>query len=87
MAFYKYKNSRRIRKKLLKFAHHFEYEESGLNIEDLKKMINEKKVVYDHAVDQKGYKWSGNFQLKKIEKKLLPTYVISNIEKYKDWLD
>ena len=76
-----------LEKKLLKFAHHFEYEESGLNIEDLKKMINEKKVVYDHAVDQKGYKWSGNFQLKKIEKNLLPTYVASNIEKYKDWLD
>ena len=75
-----------LEKKLLKFAHHFEYEESGLNIEDLKKMINEKKVVYDHAVDQKGYKWSGNFQLKKIDKNLLPPYVANNTEKYKDWL-
>jgi len=76
-----------LEKKLLKFAHHFEYEESGLNIQDLKKMINEKKVVYDHAVDQKGYKWSGNFQLKKVDKNLLPPYVANNTEKYKDWLD
>ena len=76
-----------LEKKLLKFAHHFEYEQSGLNIEDLRKMMKERKVVYDHSVDQKGYKWSGNFQLEKIKKSLLPAYVYNNEEKYKDWLD
>ena len=81
------RTAKELEKKLLKFAHHFEYEQSGLNIEDLKKMMKEKKVVYDHAVDQKGYKWSGNYQLKKIKKDLLPTYISNNEEKYKDWLD
>jgi hypothetical protein len=76
-----------LEKKLLKFAHHFEYEQSGLNIEDLRKMMKERKVVYDHSVDQKGYKWSGNFQLEKIKKNVLPAYVCNNEEKYKDWLD
>ena len=39
------KNTRRLEKKLLNFAHHFEYEESGLNIDDIKKLINRKKNV------------------------------------------
>ena len=76
-----------LEKKLLNFAHHYEYEESGLKINDLKKLISEKRVMYDHNVDQKGYKWSGKSILKKIDEKLLPNYVSSNISKYSEWLD
>ena len=35
-----------LEKKLLNFAHHYEYEESGLKITDLKKLISEKRVMY-----------------------------------------
>ena len=76
-----------LEKKLLNFAHHYEYEESGLNINDLKKLISEKRVMYDHNVDQKGYKWSGKSILKTLEKKHLPEYVSENSSKYKEWLD
>ena len=76
-----------LEKKLLNFAHHYEFEESGLKINDLKKLINEKRVMYDHNIDQKGYKWSGKSILKKVNESLLPKYVSSNLDKYKDWLD
>ena len=76
-----------LEKKLLNFAHHYEFEESGLNIENLRKLIADKRVMYDHNVDQKGYKWSGKSILKKIENKLLPEYVCVNLNKYSDWLD
>ena len=76
-----------LEKKLLNFAHHYEYEESGLKINDLKKMINEKRSIYDHNVDQKGFKWSGKSMLKKIQNYELPDYINNNLEKYKDWLD
>ena len=76
-----------LEKKLLNFAHHYEYEESGLNINDLKRFIHEKRVMYDHKVDQKGYKWSGKSILKAIDKNYLPSYINHNLEKYKDWLD
>ena len=76
-----------LEKKLLNFAHHYEFEESGLKINDLRKLISEKRVMYDHNVDQKGYKWSGKSILKKIDEKLLPNYVSSNISKYSEWLD
>ena len=76
-----------LEKKLLNFAHHYEYEESGLNIDNLKKMIAEKRVMYDHNVDQKGYKWSGKSILKNLNVELLPEYISSNLDKYSDWLD
>ena len=76
-----------LEKKLLNFAHHYEFEESGLKVDDLKKLISEKRVMYDHNVDQRGYKWSGKSILKTIDVKNLPSYVASNIIKYKEWLD
>ena len=72
---------------MLNFAHHYEFEESGLQIDDLKKLINEKRVMYDHTVDQKGYKWSGKSILEKLDSSYLPKYISSNFEKYKKWLD
>ena len=76
-----------LEKKLLNFAHHYEYEESGLNIENLKKLISEKRVMYDHNVDSKGFKWSGKSILKKYDINLLPEHVSGNLDKYNEWLD
>ena len=76
-----------LEKKLLNFAHHYEYEESGLNLDNLKKLISEKRVMYDHNIDQKGYKWSGKSKLKNYDTKLLPKYIYSNIDKFSKWLD
>jgi len=73
--------------KLLNFAHHYEFEESGLKQSDLKKLILEKRVMYDHNVDQKGYKWSGKSKLKNISISELPKYIGLNNSKYKKWLD
>jgi len=73
--------------KLLNFAHHYEFETSGLKKDDIKKLILEKRVMYDHNVDQKDYKWSGKTKLKKILNSELPGYLDSNADKYKEWLD
>jgi beta-1,4-mannosyl-glycoprotein beta-1,4-N-acetylglucosaminyltransferase len=73
--------------KLLNFAHHYEFEESGLKVKDLKNLILEKKVIYDHKVDQRGFKWSGKQKLNKISNLELPGYINMNAGKYKDWLD
>ena len=81
------KSPEELEKKLSNFAHHFEFKESGLNIEDVKKYIAEKRVIYDYKADQKQYKWSGKSILKKIDSKLLPSYVINNLSRYSEWLD
>ena len=76
-----------LEKKLLNFAHHYEYQKSGLNIVDIKKFMQEKRVVYDHNIDQKGYKWSGKSVLEKIDHNHLPAHIKENLDKYKNWLD
>ena len=81
------KKAEDLEKKLLNFAHHYEFEESGLNIKDIKKLISEKRVMYDHNVDKKGFKWSGEARLKKIDLNYLPEYISKNLTKYNDWLD
>ena len=81
------KTAEELEKKLLNFAHHYEYQESGLDIKKIKQFIDEKRVIYDHNVDQKQFKWSGKVKLKKIENNFLPEYIRSNLNKYKDWLD
>jgi len=73
--------------KLSKFAHHYEFETSGLTIKDVEKMIEEKKVVYDHSIDQRGYKWSGNTKLKTLDLSKMPRYLEKNFSKYSKWLD
>tara|TARA_B100000427_G_scaffold325758_1_gene333187 strand:+ start:357 stop:1229 length:873 start_codon:yes stop_codon:yes gene_type:complete len=73
--------------KLSKFAHHYEFEASGLSIKDVEKMIEEKKVVYDHSIDQRGYKWAGNTKLKSLALSKMPTYLEKNYLKYGEWLD
>ncbi|MDC0937756.1 hypothetical protein OAR56_02005 [Pelagibacteraceae bacterium] len=81
------KTAEDLEKKLLNFAHHYEFEESGLKVEDIKKMIKEKRVIYDYKADQREYKWSGKPVLEKVNLDLLPPYVSSNLNYYKEWLD
>ena len=81
------KTPEQLYNKLLNFAHHFEFVKSGLKINDIKKIMNEKRIIYDHNIDQKGYKWSGKSILKNLDSKFLPDHVSSNLGKYSDWLD
>ncbi len=76
-----------LNKKMLNFAHHYEYEESGLKLNDLKELMEEKKVMYSHNVDKRGNKWSGGANLEKIESLHLPDYIKDNVNKFNKWLD
>ena len=77
---------KQLEKKLLNYAHHYEFEESGLKVKDIEKFISERRIIYDYKADQKKYKWSGRSILKKIETKYLPSYIYNNLRKYSDWL-
>jgi len=81
------KSAEDIEKKLLNYTHHYEFEQSGLDIQDLKRKIDEKKILYDHNVDQKKKKWGSDKMLSKIQFSKMPDYLRENIEKYKQWLD
>ena len=81
------KSPEEIEKKLNNFGHHLEYKESGLNLDDIKKMVNKGKAIYDYHADMRTSKWSGNEDLKKVSIKELPSYIQQNVIKYKEWID
>ena len=76
-----------IEKKLSNYTHHYEFEQSGLTIEDLRKKILEKNIIYDHSVDQKKPKWESKKTLTKIELSNMPKYLRENSDKYANWLE
>jgi len=76
-----------LEKKLLNFLHHVDYQQSGLKLEDIKRLMDEKKVMYHHTVDKKGNKWGDGEKLEKIDLKYIPQYIQKNIDKYLPWLD
>tara|TARA_Y100000590_G_scaffold456067_1_gene605854 strand:- start:903 stop:1796 length:894 start_codon:yes stop_codon:yes gene_type:complete len=76
-----------IEKKYLNFLHHQDFEYSGLKIEDIKKIIKNKKVLYDLGADQRDNKWSASKILNKISLTEMPDYIIKNTNKYSDWIE
>ena len=76
-----------LEKKMLSFVHYPDFEDSGLKLKDLKKIMNEKKVMYNHSIDKKDYRWSDGEKLITTKLEELPKYVLNNLENYKQWLD
>jgi len=81
------KSANDIEKKLLNYTHHYEFEQSGLTISDLRKKILEKKIIYDHNVDQRESKWKSEKTLIKTDFSSMPNYLKENYKKYSNWLE
>jgi beta-1,4-mannosyl-glycoprotein beta-1,4-N-acetylglucosaminyltransferase len=79
----------KIFEKYSNFGHHNEFEDSEIGIEDIKKMILEKRVGYNHLADQRNpNKISLNsYKLKKISIDQLPIEISYHKEKYKEFID
>jgi beta-1,4-mannosyl-glycoprotein beta-1,4-N-acetylglucosaminyltransferase len=76
-----------IEKKLKSYLHHREYDVDPIDINKIQNLINTKSVIYDHRVDKTEYKFGGGQKLEKIDLEFLPRYIVSNKEKYLDWLE
>ena len=81
------KNPEDIHYKLSNFMHHLEFEYSGLTINDMKNMVSERKILYDHDARQEDSKYTGRQSLVKVDNSILPLYIRDNLDKYKNWLE
>ena len=82
------KSPEEIYLKLNTFLHNVDFKLSGLKLDDIKKMVEEKKILYDHFADQKKVeKWDSPVTLEAINILNLPDYVINNKNKFKDWIE
>ena len=82
------KSPEEIFSKLNSFLHNVDFKLSGLNLDDIKKMISQKKIMYDHFADQRKVdRWNSPVVLKPADITILPEYIIKNRDKFKDWLE
>ena len=85
------KSPEEIYKKHLNDEHHDEFELTGIKLEDIKSMIKNKYISYNHEADKKdlNLKWNKDIKVKlsRINDDLLPKYLIQNRKRYSIWFD
>ena len=81
------KKPKDIELKLKSYLHHIEYDENPLGVEKIKKIIDQKKPIYDLKVDQRKNKFDSKNQLIKVDNNQLPSYILNNLEKFEEWID
>ena len=81
------KSPKNIEKKLKSYLHHIDYDLNPVGEKRIEKMINNKRTIYNIKADQKENKFDGINKLSKININLLPSYILENKDKFKDWID
>ena len=81
------KKPKDIEKKLKSYLHHIDYDLNPIGEKGIQEMINNKKTIYNIKADQKENKFDGANKLNKIDINLLPSYILENKEKLKDWIE
>ncbi len=76
-----------VEKKLKSYLHHIDYDLNPLGIEKIKKIMDEKKTIYNLKVDQKIDKFNSQNNLLRINSEHLPKYIFDNLDKFNNWID
>ena len=76
-----------IEKKLKSYLHHIDYDIDPIGINRIKKIVEDKKAIYDLKADQRQSKFNARNELIKIDNTLLPSYILENIDKFEDWIE
>lgn len=77
-----------IHMKLSNYGEHNEFEMSDIDLAKMTQLVKEKKVYFNHNVDKSNpNKYSYGHELVKINKNLLPKFLVDNYLKFKDWFE
>ena len=82
------KSPKDIVMKLSNFGEHNEFEMSDIDTAIMTKLVNDKKVYFNHTADKNGMnKYDYGHQLVKIDKEQLPNFLVNNYSKFKEWFE
>ena len=81
------KTPEEIEVKYKSYLHHFEYEKSLLNLDEIKNFIKNKRAIYDLTADKYEDKMGNGAYLKRFEQSLLPKFIQDNKKKFIKWFD
>ena len=76
-----------IHKKELDAEHHDEYRASNKGPDKIRDLIKRRVIDHDHLADTKSNKYNKEFKLEQYDLTKLPEFIVSNKEKYKDFID
>ena len=81
------KSPKDIEKKLQSYLHHIDYDQNPLGEKGIEKIINDKRTIYNLKADQRENKFDGANKLIKIDINSLPSYIMENQKKFKNWIE
>ena len=81
------KTAKEIEYKLKSYLHHREFDVDPLTVNQIDKIINNKKAIYNLNVDKSVSKIGHGNDLEKFDFKKLPKYIQNNKENFKKWID
>ena len=81
------KNAEEIEHKMKSYLHHREFDLEPINIDTIKKIMQNKQAIYDLGVDKRVNKIGTGSKLEKCDLNNLPEVIKLNLNKYKKWLD
>ena len=81
------KTAAEIEYKLKSYLHHREFDLNPMSESEIEDIIKNKQAIYDLKVDKKINKIGSGNKLVEHPLNKLPSYILENIEKYKDWIN
>ena len=81
------KNASEIQHKLKSYLHHREFDTSPLSVSEIRKIMIEKKAVYNLNTDKRSIKFGEGDKLENYPIEKLPKYLQENLNIYKGWID
>ena len=81
------KTPKEIELKFRSYLHHREFDLNPLSVDQINEIIKNKQAIYDLKVDKTDNKFGNSNFLEKFELNKLPEYIISNQNKFSDWID
>tara|TARA_B100000945_G_scaffold301798_1_gene284879 strand:- start:159 stop:1031 length:873 start_codon:yes stop_codon:yes gene_type:complete len=81
------KTPEEIEKKLKSYLHHREYDLNPIGVDKIKKLVEQKKTIYNLKTDQRLNQFKSGNKLNKIDINLLPKYILENKDKLKKWIE
>ncbi len=81
------KTAKEIEHKLRSYLHHREFDAVPLTINEIEKMVKDKRAIYDLKVDKRVNKIGNGSYLQKFEFTKLPNYIQKNKKNYIDWIE
>ena len=81
------KTPKEIEFKLRSYLHHKDFDLNPLSVEQINEIIKNKQAIYDLKVDKTVNKIGNGSILEKFEFNKLPEYIVTNKDKFLDWID